>query len=245
MLHCLEGRQMVRPRFSAALILALATLLAASAAQGRPRDEVMSKAFHCASIDDDRVWLDCFYGAAQPVRAQLGLPPALAAQLALVASPPEGNGAGDPIVRDQVLGAAFDCHALVDDRQWLNCYYGAADPLRVRLGLALAAAARPQPPPKESGAAERFGLRPPVLTPPPEADNIVSSMISYSFDAAGSFTVTLANGQTWRELEGDTDHPHWTRPPQTYTVSITRGALGSYNLRVKNVAGAFKVQRVK
>src|ERR1700749_4389743 len=52
------------------------------------RDEVMSGAARCAGIADNRSWLDCFYGSAQPMRALLGLAPAPPAQTRLV--PPPG-----------------------------------------------------------------------------------------------------------------------------------------------------------
>ncbi len=44
-------------------------------AAARPRDDAMSAAFRCAVIGEARQWLDCYYGAAQPVRAALGMPP--------------------------------------------------------------------------------------------------------------------------------------------------------------------------
>src|SRR5580698_7494844 len=63
--------------------LLLALLPVAPAIAGT-RDDVMSAATRCAGISDDRSWLDCYYGAAQPMRAQLGLAPAPASQLAKV-----------------------------------------------------------------------------------------------------------------------------------------------------------------
>jgi len=56
----------------------------ATASSAATRDDVLSGISRCGSIADDRSWLDCIYGAAQPMRAQLGLPPALASQRALV-----------------------------------------------------------------------------------------------------------------------------------------------------------------
>ena len=52
----------------------------AAPAQARPRDEALSGAFRCAVIADSHQWLDCYYGAAQPMRAWLGLSPAPQAQ---------------------------------------------------------------------------------------------------------------------------------------------------------------------
>src|ERR1700722_3171837 len=64
--------------------------LAAPALAG-PRADVLSGISRCGGIPDDRTWLDCVYGAAQPMRAQLGLQPAPAAQQKLV--PPLVPGA--------------------------------------------------------------------------------------------------------------------------------------------------------
>ena len=70
-------------------------------------------------------------------------------------------------------------------------------------------------------------------------------MISFTFDKKGIFTVTLSNGQVWRQLSGDTSFAHWTEPPSKYNVSISRGLLGSYNLMVRNDPGMFKVHRIR
>ena len=53
------------------------------------RNDVMANIERCSAITDNRVWLNCFYGAAQPMRAQLGLPPAPDSQVALVKSAPD------------------------------------------------------------------------------------------------------------------------------------------------------------
>lgn len=61
------------------------------------RDDVKAGAARCDSISDDHTWLNCYYGAAQPVRAELGLPPAPDSQQHLVPPPdqaaaPESKG---------------------------------------------------------------------------------------------------------------------------------------------------------
>ncbi|HEY4077469.1 MAG TPA: hypothetical protein VGM26_11125, partial [Rhizomicrobium sp.] len=40
------------------------------------REDVIAGVTRCAVLTDDRQWLDCYYGAAQPMRADLGLAPA-------------------------------------------------------------------------------------------------------------------------------------------------------------------------
>jgi len=57
------------------------------------RDEVMSAAANCIRVAADRSWLDCYYAAATPMRAQLGLSvpqgaPRPAPQVAYVPAPP-------------------------------------------------------------------------------------------------------------------------------------------------------------
>lgn len=66
---------------------------------------------------------------------------------------------------------------------------------------------------------------------------------SYSFNRYGIFTLSLSNGQQWRQLSGDTSFAHWTKPPAHYWVRITRGALRSLNLKVRDESAAYKVER--
>lgn len=240
--------------------LALAALAAiAQPAAARPRDDVMSGAFRCAGIGDQRTWLDCYYGAAQPARAALSMSPAPANQARLVAAPPAGNATlADQAVRDQVMSGAFRCASFADERQWLNCYYGAAQPVRAQLGLVPAPQSAPPPvpvPPRPlSGNPAGASFRPPTpfgMTEKPSqdipenVDHIVARMASYSFDKLGWFTVTLDNGQVWTQVHGDTDYAHWKKPAATYQVRISHGFLHSYNLQVKGVPGLFKVLRQK
>src|SRR5436190_11346506 len=75
------------------LILAVSMLWQAAPAMAEPtRDAVMDAAQRCAGIPDNRVWLDCFYGSAQPMRAALGLSPAPESQTRLVPAPGTGYG---------------------------------------------------------------------------------------------------------------------------------------------------------
>lgn len=210
-------------------------------AYAAPRDDVMSRALRCAVIGESRLWLDCYYGAAQPARAALGLQPAPTSQLTLVMSPQPANGPlQDMNVRNQVLSDAFRCNGAVDDRQWLNCYYTAAQPMRAVLRLS------PAPQTGTKIPADKFGL-PATVKPDIEkrADHVKSRMTSYTFDKFGIFTVTLANGQVWRQVPGDTSYAYWKHPATSYVVRISRGFLGSYNLEVPNNAGMFKVRRVQ
>jgi hypothetical protein len=210
-------------------------------AHAAPRDDVMSRALRCAVISESRSWLDCYYGAAQPARDALGLQPASPSQLTLVRSPQTASGPPQDVnVRGQVLSNAFRCTGPIDDHQWLNCYYAAAQPMRAVLGLPPA----PQTGIKISG--DEFGLaarhKPDIDT---RTDHIESRMTNYTFDKLGIFTVALANGQVWRQVPGDTSYAYWKKPAASYTARISHGFLGSYNLEVPNNPGMFKVRRVQ
>jgi hypothetical protein len=222
-----------------------------SLADARPRDDVMSSAFRCGVIADGRKWLDCIYGSAQPIRAELNLPPVTQTQAQLVAVPPAGGQITDQSARDTVLSAALHCDTFSADRKWLDCYYAATTAMRAALGLS---------PGTESdrrgsqlngterlaagglGAQEgdQFGL----LQRPRPSSGVESRLASYAFDHYGIFTVTLANGQVWRQVTGDTTYAHWKGAASGYVVTIRKGALGSYNLLVKGGPGLFKVERV-
>jgi hypothetical protein len=230
---------MSRSRYGLALLIGgYVTVCSAQECDARPRDDVMSGAYRCAAIGDSRQWLDCYYGAAQPARAALGMSPVPAAQAALVSKLPAGPAApAEEAIRDHVMASASNCTG--GDREWLNCYYAAAQSMRVQLRLPPAPQAKtatPPPLPATHGGT-------------PEADALAgrkrldTRMASYRFTKDGYFTITLENGQVWRQVVGDTTYAHWNKPAGSYVVHITEGFLNSYNLQVKNAPGLYKVLR--
>jgi hypothetical protein len=224
--------------------LVLFAVLGIGPAVARPQDEVLSGAFKCAAIAELRTWLDCYYGAAQPERAALGMAPVPAAQARLVASPPSGNPAVQDIeLRDDVLKSALECNRTAQGRAWLNCFYAAAEPARARLGLTS------QMPASQTKTATG-GITPPSdfgLTPKPAktSKSISARMTAYVFDRNHIFTATLDNGEVWQQITGDDQLADWNKPASAYAVVISRGALGSYNFRVVKSGGLYKVRRVR
>lgn len=93
------------PAFTMCLIICSALSVPA---QAEPtRDAVMQGAERCEGIADNRVWLDCFYGSAQPMRALLGLPPAPVTQTRLVPGPGAGEGTAPRHARPQEQSGGF------------------------------------------------------------------------------------------------------------------------------------------
>src|SRR5882672_10186944 len=82
---------------AAGLVSAICLVSSSGPALADPtRDAVMSGAGRCEGIPDNRVWLDCFYGSAQPMRVLLGLSPAPVTQTRLVPGPGAAYGGTAP-----------------------------------------------------------------------------------------------------------------------------------------------------
>lgn len=166
-------------------------------------------------------------------------------------------GARAEPTRDEVMSGAARCAGIADNRAWLDCFYGSAQPMRSLLGLPPAPPAQIKlvPPP---GAAYVSPDAPRAYAPPQEksggflADILGSSkpfvsnvpMASYKFARNGTFTVVLQNGQTYRQEESDTTFAKWNRPAASYLVTIISSG-DAFILKVKDEKGvAFHVRRV-
>ena len=238
-------------------------------AQARPRDDALSGAIRCGAIADSRQWLDCYYGAAQPMRTALGLAPALAAQVQLAASPPAGGQPRDEAVRAEVVAVAAGCMRETSDRPWLDCYYAAAMPMRVQLGLATPQAViRPAPvqqfsppapaPVQQFASAAPAPAKPAGPPPKPRTGSIFTGifnnakpivrnvpMASYAFAKNGAFTVTLEDGQVWEQApEDEVYHPaRWRKDASEYDVTIVPAPMRTFTMTVDGYM--HKVRRIR
>ena len=180
-----------RGGFFPALVAVVIIPVLVSPARAEPRDDVRQGSVRCDGIADDRAWLDCYYGAAQPMRAKLGLQPAPASQQNLVP-------------------------------QFTPGAYPAARP-----GAPMTQAVAAPPPTEKPGFFTR------LMTPSTEKPEAPTHMTTYKFDAAGRFTVTLANGEVWRQLLGDSQQAKWRNQPASYAVTILPSSnLGERQMRV-------------
>ena len=247
-----------------------ALLSLAVQAQARPRDDALTGAIRCGVVADSRQWLDCYYGAAQPVRTALALTPALAAQVKLASAPPAGGAPRDEAIRDEVVSSAAGCMRQAADRAWLDCYYAAAMPMRAQLGLAApGAVARPVlPVPAPVPAPQRYASAlpptpvpagPPAPPPMPRERGMFAGiftspkpivknmpMQSYEMDKNGAVTVTLQDGQVWEQTTEDAAYhsARWRRPAEEMEVTITPDALRVYLMTVKDDGKIYKVKRI-
>jgi hypothetical protein len=160
--------------------------------------------------------------------------------------------------RDEMMSGISRCAAIADNRTFLDCVYGAAQPLRAELGLLPASPAQVAlVPPGYAGAPMPASQARPAAVPPPSHPGFMgrllgsgeiitpaTPMVSYFVNHNGYFTVTLKNGEVWQQNEGDENLANWHRPAATYIVSVVRGAMGSSNMQVKGLAEIYKVRRL-
>ena len=172
----------------------------------------------------------------------------------------------DP-ARDDVMTNLQRCAGFTDNRVWLNCYYGAAQPMRASLGLTPAPDAQvslvgtapvPAPPPmnatastaQSSGSSGGWfsGVTGMFNTSSVPADSDFSAgamkLVSYSYGKDGLFTATLADGEVWTQSPYDDLRAHWSGQAANYTVMVSADMLGSHTMRVKGDHD-YRVIRVK
>ena len=184
----------------------------------------------------------------------MNIPKVIPVLILVVAAP-----AAHADTRTDVIAGIERCGVMNDNKVWLDCVYGAVQPMRAQLGLqpapefqqrlvppvqmavapapqALTSPARPPAPRKKPGFFTN------LLTAPPVA---VSRMASYRYEKNGAFVVALENGQQWRQTELTAGNISWRNEPSSYTVTITEGAFGSYSLRTSDNPRTYKVEPVK
>jgi len=73
---------------------------------------------------------------------------------------------------------------------------------------------------------------------------ITIAVTDYDVPTGGQFTVTLANGQVWRERNGHTEVPPF-KAGATNLVRIEHGLIGGYDLYLVGYGRLYKVMRIK
>jgi len=169
--------------------------------------------------------------------------------------------------RDDVLAGVARCGVIHDDRVWLDCVYGAQQPMRAKLGLTpapelqqrLVPGANVAPPPSPLAAPRAAAAPARAAMPPPRKKklgffgSILAStdmdraprMSAYRFEKNGAFVVTLESGEEFRQTDIEGGSANWTRPPSNYRVVVTEAAFGGYNLRTSESPRIYRVERLR
>ncbi len=71
------------------------------------------------------------------------------------------------------------------------------------------------------------------------------AVTKYEFGRNGAVTVTLANGQVWRQLESDLRRARWDQSAASYRVDINAGPGDTFDMRVRGEKGVvYRMRRV-
>ena len=160
--------------------------------------------------------------------------------------------------RDDMMAGISRCGGIADDRSFLNCVYGAAQPLRAQLGLppapeaqqrlvpqALAAPAPPMLPQVLPQAPPRVASVPqsPPRTALPERA-IREHLESFTFDRRGLFIILLGNGEQWRQDPSDTQRAEWNGRASDYVVRVLKDSRASAQMSVMGDPNIYRMVRV-
>jgi hypothetical protein len=162
--------------------------------------------------------------------------------------------------RDDIYVSLQRCNAIKENRTWLDCLYGAVQPMRAELGLPPAPPAQvrlvPQSgpvPPMPVAAARPTSAKP----APPEDDNFFDRLIdgkkttetaplrAYRFEGGGRFVVTLNNGEVWQQSEDDRRRARWKADAGSYFASIRFGPGGTGLLKMRGESIVYRVRKVE
>jgi hypothetical protein len=169
--------------------------------------------------------------------------------------------------REDVYSASLRCSAISDDRSWLECYYGAAQPMRGQLQLPAAPASQTAliPPaigtpamsaPAMSALTARQQVAPSVAPAPGPigrtldyltgGNALISNAPIKSYEPGpGGFVVYLANGQVWKQTDDQARSVKWRNAPEAHQVTIWKGAFSTFNLGFDGENDRYKVRRLK
>lgn len=234
------------------VILSAVVLVAASAAAQAGPSEAMAFAIgQCSSQPDERARLACYdqiaaqlkSGAliAAPVAAQPASPPPVAqvpppavpppvAQAVAPAPPPPAPVAQAPAPAPVAQAPQSQGGTWYDPTSW----FGKDKPQKTSTNPSdFGAEALPQ---------QRTASTEPAQ--PARLDELRANVTAIAYNLNGRFTVTLANGQVWKQLDGDSGKARF-KEKGGEVVTISRGVLGSYNLVVEGRSALFKVKRIQ
>ena len=164
---------------------------------------------------------------------------------------------------DEAIDKAIACRDIADDLERLACLDQAAETLAVTRIIREEAVAA-----KKQEERENFGLsggedKEAVVAETPEEfgseylpktrkgrdegklKSITSKIAEVRINAIGVATLTLENGQVWRQLESDDKKLFFPSGDKLYTAKVKRSLFGNYMLTVNELHKTIRVRRVE
>lgn len=78
-----------------------------------------------------------------------------------------------------------------------------------------------------------------------EVKSVDGTAVEIGKNNSGKIFVILDNGQVWRQIAGDSSSPYYPKNVDGLPVTIRKGALGSYFVKIGKSKDAFKAERIK
>jgi hypothetical protein len=181
----------------------------------------------------------------------------LLATAALIAVPAHADPARDALAK---VAKCADVAAAVER---LQCYDAAAAEAKTAMSAPAAAVPQQQAAAEDDeggGVLEWFGLESkkpvtkpeefgkppaPVASGPKEITEISSDVLELAKNAYGRSVFILANGQVWKQIDGDMTEVRDPGKGELMKVTIEKGLFGSNSLSIDGRRGIVKVRRVK
>lgn len=179
--------------------------------------------------------------------------------LALVAASPFIAGAAlAQSAADKATDAAIACLDIADPTERLSCLESATREIaatRVRPETAEESAAA-----EASGAPiiasenateeELFGAEALSATKHAKREKdkkqrLEAKVVEFRVDPFRNVTAVLDNGQVWRQLSGDSEVVHLPKSDKVFSVTIKKGGLGNYRMKINELGRWIRVRRIK
>lgn len=75
--------------------------------------------------------------------------------------------------------------------------------------------------------------------------SIESKITEIRINQFGKVTLTLENGQVWRQLSSDNKSVHFSKKDRLYTAKVKRSMMGNYMLTVNELKRTIRVKRIE
>jgi hypothetical protein len=192
-------------------------LIVATGAQADPRDEALSAMLRCSGMGDKAQRLVCYDSAVVRV------PGALNAPTASVNNGPVAEAAAPPVIHRQRSSG------------FIASLFGPDGPNRA-----------PQTTVAQFGSESIANGGKQAYPIPMDGDTIdgfTARLVNYDV-GGGYMTVTLDNGQVWRQVSGE-PVGHLARPAASYVVTFERGGAGAYSMKLSHFGRTLAVRRLR
>jgi len=200
--------------------VALFALLAVTGASADPRDDALSAMLRCSGIADRAQRLACYDSASARAPGALNTAPSPAPVMASAVPPP-----APAVVPRKKRSNGF-----------MDRLFGGGGPKRA-----------PQITVAQFGSesiANGGQHAYPIAMDGDRIDQISARVVSYQFNQ-GYVIVGLDNGQVWQQTADGNPVGRLSRPALAYSVVISRGSAGSYDMKLSDVARTVPVRRIQ